>query len=252
MNSKLIWLSIVAVIISFFGGFYLANSLNGKEIAKLQTENEQLKKNPNGASQANSQSDSDPELSDDEIKQKIAEADKNSTNFQYQRNLGLAIYRYGTMKNNANLITESGRLLQRVYDNDPKDYDATVALGNVFFDLGYLLKNSQNLEKGREFYRKAIEQKPTDSDVQADLGISYYVAEPPELDKAAAQLQKTLDINPKHERALLFMTQTLIKQNKTAEAEKYLARLKEINPQTPTLAELNTQMSQGGGTIQKQ
>lgn len=251
MNSKLIWLSIVAVIISFFGGFYLANSLNGKELAKLQTENEQLKKNPNGAAPANSQNDSDPELSDDEIKQKIVEADKNPSNFQFQRNLGLALYRYGTMKNNANLITESGRLLQRAYDNDPKDYDATVALGNVYFDLGFLKKDAQSLEKGREFYRKAIEQKPLDSDVQADLGISFYVADPPELDKAAAQLQKTLEINPKHERALLFLTQTLIKQNKTAEAEKYLAKLKEINPKTPTLAELNTQMSQDG-TIQKQ
>lgn len=247
MNAKFIWLSILAIIISFFGGFYLANSLNGNEINKIRAENEQLKKTTTEQPQNNSEG----VLSDDEIRQKIAQADKNPADLPFQRNLGLALYRYGVMKKDANLIAESARLLQRVYDKNPKDYDATVALGNAFFDIGFFKKDSQSLQKGREFYLKALEQKPDDADVKTDLGISYYVAEPPDFERAAAELQKALETDAKHERALLFMAQTLLKQNNPAEAEKYLARLKAVNPQTPSLAELSSQISGDGNTIQK-
>jgi len=247
MNAKFFWLSILAIIFSFFGGFYLANSLNGTEINKIRAENEQLKK----TSTEQPQNNSEAALSDEEIRQKIVEADKSPERIEFQRNLGLALYRYGVMKKNADLIGESARLLQRVYDKNPKDYDVTVALGNAFFDIGFFKKDAQSLQKGREFYLKALEQKPDDADVKTDLGISYYVAEPPDLEKAVVELQKALETDTKHERALLFMTQTLLKQNKTAEAEKYLARLKAVNPQTPSLAEINSQISQDGNTIQK-
>jgi tetratricopeptide (TPR) repeat protein len=240
MNSKFLWLSILAVLLSFFGGFYLANSLNSTELNNLRAENEQLKK---GATQK-SQQNSDDGLSDEEIRKKIAEADKNPTNLPFQRNLGLALYRYGAMKSDANLVAESARLLQRVYDQNPKDYDVVVALGNAFFDIGFFKKDAASMQKGREFYQKALEQKPDDADVKADLGISYYVATPPDYEKAAAELQKALDTNPRHERALLYMTQTLLKQNKQAEAEKYHTRLKEVNPQAPALDQLNAQISQ--------
>ena len=247
MNSKILWLSIIAVIISFFGGFYLANSFNGSELNKLRAENEQLKKNVT----EKPQDDSEATLSDDEIRQKIAAADKNPTDLPFQRNLGLALYRYGAMKQDANLISESARLLQRVFEKDPKDHDVTVALGNAYFDIGFIKKDSQSMQKGRDFYLKALEQKPDDSDVKTDLGISYFVSTPPDFEKAAAELQKALAVNPKHERALLYMTQTLLKQNKQAEAEKYLAKLKEVNPQTPSLAELNSQISQDDNKNQK-
>jgi len=241
MNSKLFWLSIIAVIISFFGGFYIANSINGNEILKLRAENEQLKK---GSTPATPNDSTENTLSDEEIRQKIAEADKSPGNTPFQRNLGLALYRYGLMKKDANLISESARLLQRAYDKDPKDYDVIVALGNAFFDIGFFKKDAQSMQKGRDFYAKALEQKPDDADVKADLGISYYVSTPSDYEKAAAQLQKALETDPKHERALLYMTQTLIKQNKTSEAEKYLSRLKEVNPNTPSMAELTSQMAQ--------
>jgi tetratricopeptide (TPR) repeat protein len=246
MNSKFFWLSILAVLISFFGGFYLANSLNGNELLRLRAENEQLKK---GISES-PQNSTDNTLSDEEIRGKIAEADKNPTNLPYQRNLGLALYNYGAMKQNINLISESTRLLQRSLDGNPKDYDVTVALGNAFYDIGSTKKDSDILKKSRDFYSKALEQKPDDATVRADFGSTFIYSEPPDLERAIAELQKALQSDPKNQRALQFMTQTLLKQNKQAEAEKFLARLKEVNPQAPSLEELNAQISQEN-TIQK-
>jgi tetratricopeptide (TPR) repeat protein len=240
MTTKLLTLSIIGVLLSFIGGFLLANSLNRNEINGLRADNERMKKNQSGVPQ----NQTDETLSEEELRLKIAEADKSPNNFSYQRNLGLALYRYGAMRQDPNLIAEAARLLQRAYDNNPKDYDVTVALGNSFYDIGFFKKELSGFVKAREFYRTALEQKPNDADVRVDLGLSYYLAEPPELDKAAAELEKALEANPKQERALQFMTQTMIRQNKMAEAEKYLAQLREINPQTPALDEVAARMTQ--------
>jgi tetratricopeptide (TPR) repeat protein len=247
MNSKIIWLSIIGIIISFFGGFYLANSLNGNELLKLKAENEQLKKNITESPQ----NSADSNLSDEEIRLRIAEADSNPGNFGFQRNLGMALLSYGVMKQNTDLISDSARLLQRAYNNDPKDFDVTVALGNAFYDIGSLKNDSENFKKAREFYSKALEQKPNDPTVRADFGSTFVFIDPPDFAKATVELQKALQLDPKNQRALLLMTQTLIKQNNPAEAEKYLARLKEINPQTPSLTELSSQMAKEENTVKK-
>ncbi len=247
MNSKLFWLSILGIIISFFGGFYLANSLNGKELLKLKAENEQLKKNVT----ENPQNNPDNTLSDEEIRLRIAEADSNPTNITFQRNLGMALLSYGIMKQNTELISESTRLLQRAYDGNPKDFDVVVSLGNAFYDIGSLKNDGENFKKAREFYAKALEQKPDNATVRADYGSTYVFADPPDFNKGSAELQKALQQEPKNQRALLLMTQTLIKQDNPTEAEKYLARLKEVNPQTPSLSELSSQMAKEDKIIQK-
>lgn len=224
----------------------MANALNRNEINTLRAENESFKKES-----INPRNDKEPSLTDDEIRQKIVEADKNPNNFAFQRNLGLALFSYGAMKQDVNLISESTRLLQRTYNNNPKDYDVIVTLGNAFYDIASIKKDNESFNKSREFYLKALEQKPDDSNVRADFGSTFLFAEPNDLDKAITELQKALEINPKNERALLFMTQTLLKQNKKEEAEKVLAKLKEINPKTPNLNELNSRISQDSNTIQQ-
>jgi tetratricopeptide (TPR) repeat protein len=247
MNSKIFWLSVLAIIISFFGGFYLANSLNGNELVKLRAENEQLK----NSSAENPPKDSDGTLTDDEIRQKIAEADKNPGNLAYQRSLGLALLTYGAMKQNVDLITESTRLLQRAHDGNPQDFDVIVALGNAYYDIASLKNDVENFKKSREYYTKALDLKPDNASVRADFGSTFVFVNPPDFERAGVELQKALQTDPKNERALLLMTQTLIKQNKQAEAEKYLTKLREVNPKAPSLAELNAQMAREAETIQK-
>lgn len=239
MNGKVFWLSIIAVMVSFAGGFLLANALNRNEINELRAENGRLKSSENEPA-AN---DSGFSLTDEEVRQKIAEADRNPNNFAFQKNLGLALYRYAAMKQNADLLAEVGRLLTRAFENDPKDYETITTLGNIYFDIGYFKKDNAQFEKAREFYQKALEQKPNDVDVRTDLGLTYFLNAPPESEKALAEFQKSLQINPKHEKTLQVAAQTLLGQNKPVEAEKFLARLKEANPKNQYLAELEMQIS---------
>ncbi len=229
----------MAIIVSFVGGFLVANALNRNDLAALRTENDRLKNSQTQTAQNNSELS----LSDEEVRGKIAEADANPTDFKFQKNLGLALYRYAAMKQDSKLLADVGRLLNRAFENNPKDYDVTVTLGNIYFDIGYYDKNNQQFEKSREFYQKALEQKPNDSDVRTDFGLTYFLVDPPDFDRAVAEFQKSLQANPKHEKTLQVLAQTLIKQNKTAEAEKFIARLKEVNADNQYLPELETQIS---------
>jgi tetratricopeptide (TPR) repeat protein len=248
MNRKVFWLSIVAVIISFIGGFLLANALNRNELSTLRAENERLKNSQNETSQ----NQSGPNLSEEEIRERIAEADRNPNNFAFQKNLGIALYNYAAMKQDAELLAEVSRLLNRAFENDKQDYEVAVTLGNIYFDIGYFKKDNTQFEKSRQFYSLALQQKPNDANVRTDLGLTYFLVNPPENERAINEFQKSLQINPKHEKTLQVMTQAFLKQNNLPEAEKYLAKLKDVNPNNQYLAELESNLSQIKENSQKQ
>lgn len=240
MNIKALWLSIGLVILSFIGGFFLANALNKSELETLRTENNRLKNSQSNSSQ----NDAENTLSDEEIQKRIAEADQNPNNVQAQKNLGMALYRYASIKKDTKLLKEVSRLLNRAYEKNPADKDVTVTLGNLYFDIGYFEKDNDSLKKAREFYGKILEQTPNDVEVRTDNGLTYFLETPPQNDKAAAEFEKSLKENPKHEKTLLYLVQALLLQGKTQEAENYLAKLKEVNPNTPSLAEIQKQIAQ--------
>lgn len=247
MNSKAIQLSIVAVVISFIGGFFLANALNKNELETLRIENNRLKTTPNNSTIV----DSEINLSDEEIRRKITEADQNPDNLEFQKSLGTALYRYGSMKQDGKILAEAARILTRVYEKNPTDKDAAVMLGNSYFDIGYFQKNNENLVKARQIYLKLLEQTPKDFDVRTDFALTFYLQNPPDYEKAVAEMKKSLLENPKHDKTLQFLVQILLKQQKPQEAEIYLAKLKELNPNTPSLAEVQTQLEQSEKTNQQ-
>lgn len=235
MNTKTAGILILAIIISFFGGFYLANTLNKKEMEALK-----VGKNPAAASP---QDESEQTLTAEEIQQKLAEADANPDNLQFQRSLGMALYRYASMRQDAKLLSEVSRLLERVNEKNPTDREVEITLGNLYFDVGYFQKDNENLKKAQQIYQKILAKTPDDVDVRTDYGLTYFLQNPPEYDKASAEFLKSLEKNPRHEKSLQFLIQALIKQEKTREAETYLARLREVNPNTPSLSEIRAQIA---------
>ena len=226
----------------------LANALNRNDLNSLRAENERLKNNQVTAS-AN---ETEITLSEEEIARKIAEADQNPNNFAFQKGLGLGLYRYATVKQDAKLLEEVERLLSRANQLNEKDYDVIVALGNINFDVGYFKKNNEKFRLAREFYQKALEQKPNDPDLRTDLGLTYFLIKPPETDKAIAEFQKSLQANAKHEKTLQVMTDALLSQNKTSEAEKYLTLLREVNQMNEVLPALTAELAQRKSDLEKQ
>lgn len=228
---------IAACLAGLVAGFLLSNAVNRNEISVLRAEMEQLRKNA-GAS-GSGQSNANTTLSDEEINATIQRADENPTDFQTQRNHGIALYRYGAMKQDVKVLQQSIRILDRAADLRPDDYDVTITLGNAHFDIGYFAKDNESLAKARQIYARGLAAKPGDVDVQTDVGLTYFLETPPNLEMAAREFKKSLDRNPNHEKTLQLMIQTLAKQSKTSEAAEYLEKLRKLNPSSPAVAELS-------------
>lgn len=224
----------------------MANGLNRSEMDKLRAEIAGLQ-NSSKLDQVNPNQNAseDISLSDDEIKQKIAEAERSPKDFEFQKKLGVGLYKYAAMKRDNALLTEAEKILNRANQLNSKDYEVTVALGNLNFDLGFFKNEYQRFEQARKYYESALAQKPEDVEVRTEIGMTYLLQNPSDAKKAISELQKSLEKDPKHEKSLYFLTQAFLQEGNDAEAEKTLGKLKEINPETPSLEEVRNQLKQG-------
>jgi tetratricopeptide (TPR) repeat protein len=247
MNTKVFFVTLIAVFLSFAGGFLLANALNKSELDILKAENERLKNIQN----EDNESESEFTLAAEEIRKRIEEADLNPANIAFQKNLGIALYRYAIIKRDADLLDDVSRLLERVYKTENRDYETIVTLGNIYSDIGYYKKENEKFAKAREYYREALEQKPNDIDIRTYYGLTYFYETPPETEKALMEFQKSIKDDPKHEKTLQALTEALLSQNKNEEAERYLSKLREVNRDNPAINELSTQLNKNRNNQQQ-
>lgn len=239
MQSKHYIIIAIVGLVTFVGGFMLANTLNRSEVDRVRADLEEVR--------SQSKSQTDPQtglnLSSEEIDAKLAESDTNPQNFNFQKGLGIALYRYGAMKQDVSIIEKAIKPLIRANEIDASDNDVLVALGNSYFDLGYYKKENEPLAKARDYYAKALNSRPKDVELQTDLGLTYFLQQPSDLERAAAEFERSLTIDPKHEKTLQFYAQTLAKQGNTAKANEVIEKLKQVNPQNPSIPELMTLLS---------
>jgi tetratricopeptide (TPR) repeat protein len=235
VEKKVATIAILSLIAGVTIGFLLANRLNRTELDTLRSENARLK-----APAQNGPADEEPKLSDEELRSRIKKADDNPADIEYQKNLGVALYRYASMKRDVPLLKESTRLLKRVHAADATGVDINVALGNAYFDIGYFSQDAQAYADARQYYDASLRKKPDDSNVRTDYGLTFFLAEPPDYQRAAAEFNAALRIEPNNERALEFLTQTYVKLNEPENARKTLDQLKTVNPSSPSVAGLQT------------
>jgi predicted Zn-dependent protease len=240
VGSKFLLFSLIAVIASFAGGFLIANALNRSEMNALRLENERLKIESTESFEGKGETS----ISDNEIKDKIAEADQNPANFDFQKNLGLALYKYASMKQDTELLKESVRILTRADGLGKDDSEVAIGLGNACFDLGYFGKNNEELIKSREYYNRVLAEQPNDAEVRTDLGLTYFLIDPPDDEKAVAEFQRSLKSDPKHEKTLDFIIQALIRLNRVRDAENYLSQLRAVDPSSESITGLTAKIEE--------
>jgi tetratricopeptide (TPR) repeat protein len=78
----------------------------------------------------------------------------------------------------------------------PTDPAPRVQLGNLYFD-------AERYTDAVQWYEDALRLQPKDANVSTDLGVAYYYTNEP--DKAIAQFEKSLAIDPAHTKTMLNM-----------------------------------------------
>jgi tetratricopeptide (TPR) repeat protein len=119
----------------------------------------------------------------------------------------------------------------------PNDFELLAKLGDTNFDL-------QRYEEAEQWYQQALRIKPNDATVRMDLGLSYYLRTPRELDKAIAAYRDALRADARHEKTLQNLTQALLEKGDKAAAQTTLQQLAQVNPSNPALAQFRAQLSQ--------
>ena len=247
MGTRNLLISLVAVILSFAGGFFLGYAINRSDLNSLRAENEHI--NSEQAEQQKNVSESS--LSNDEIAAKLAEADQRPQDFAFQKKLGLALYKYGAMKQDTDVINDSIRLLARADSIRNSDHDVIVGLGNANFDIGYFNKQNDRLQQARSYYERALKQSPEDAELKTDLALTYFLIDPPDDERAIAGFKDALKTAPKQQKALEFIVQSLIRSNKKPEAAAYLDQLKKTNPNSDAIAGLTAKLNETLGSNAK-
>jgi tetratricopeptide (TPR) repeat protein len=70
------------------------------------------------------------------------------------------------------------------------------------------------------------------------LGITFVERSAPDFDRAVSEFQASLKTNPKHEPTLYNLGAAYFKQGNTAEANKILAELEAVNPNSQLVGRL--------------
>jgi cytochrome c-type biogenesis protein CcmH/NrfG len=84
--------------------------------------------------------------------------------------------------------------MRTVAEQNPKDAQPRVQLGNMYFD-------AERYTDAIAWYEEALKLTPGDANVSTDLGVAYYYTNQP--DKAVARFEQSLAIDPRHTKTLL-------------------------------------------------
>lgn len=218
----------LAGAVGFGVGFLVANSINRSEIDGLRAEAEAARQGPQSSV-----------LSNEEIDARIAEADAKPEDFEFQKKLGVALYRYALIKQDSALLARAERLLDRAWTLRPDDLAVARARADANFDIGYLDKNNERLVRARSMYAAMLERDPRDAGLLTDHALTHFLADPPELGEAESGLRAAHSADARYEKPLEYLIQVLVRAGKRGEAAQMLERLRTANPSNQSIAGLD-------------
>jgi tetratricopeptide (TPR) repeat protein len=110
----------------------------------------------------------------------------------------------------------------------PDDKEAMVKTGNAYFD-------GEKYEQAEKWYTEALKKDSKDIDVRTDLGLSFFLREPRDIDRAIKEYQASLAINPTHEVTLQNLAIAYSEKGDSTDLAQTIERLKKVNPNNPVI-----------------
>ncbi|MGE0393396.1 MAG: tetratricopeptide repeat protein [Vicinamibacterales bacterium] len=126
------------------------------------------------------------------------------------------------------LDEQKAAALKSIAEQDPKNVQVRTQLANLYFD-------SERYQDAIGWYEQAFALDSKNADISTDLGVSYYYTN--DADKALAQFDKSLAINPAHVKTLLNqgIVRAFGKQDMAGAAESW-QKVVDAAPGTPEAA----------------
>jgi hypothetical protein len=131
----------------------------------------------------------------------------------------------------APMLAEINALKEKV-TKDPKDADSWTRLGNIYHD-------ARMFQQALDFYTRVLELRPKDANVLTDTGICYQ--ELKQYDKSLEMFQRAQKADPTNWQSLYNTVVVAgLGLGRFDVADPALARLQQLRPDAPNLAELRS------------
>jgi tetratricopeptide (TPR) repeat protein len=232
MTKENVLFSAVGLLLGFIVGFFFANSINQRAAAPSRG---------NVANSSAAQSNSSlppghPDIAASEAQTNAApEADAAARKAREAPDDFDSQMRAAQLSYQANRFEDSGEFLLRANQLRPDNYEVVVALGNFNYDIG-------RYETAEKWYTAALLKKPDDINVRTDLGLTFFLRESPDIERAITEYRRSLERDPEHEPTLQNMIVALTRKGDLNEAQKFLDRLEKINPSHQKISMLREQL----------
>jgi tetratricopeptide (TPR) repeat protein len=230
MNKENVLFSIIGLLLGCIIGFIFANSVNQQGGVQRQPAT-------SGAARQNanlppdhpvipSNGVADQEGMQEQVTAQIQQARNEPNNFEAQVKAADLFYQI-------HRFDQAIEFLLRANQLRPDDYGTIVKLGNANFETG-------NYETAEKWYAAALIKNPEDINVRTDMGLTFYLRNPPDYERAIKEYRASLQRDARHEQSLQNLVVVLTRVGNVREAEEALAKLQEVNPANESISKLRS------------
>ena len=237
MNKDNALFGIIGLLLGVIVGFFFANSVIQRGPARPATASQSELPADHPAIPGNGSGDTSG--MQPAVKAALEKADREPDNFDAQMQAA-------QMYSRINQHDQAIQYLMRANKIQPDNYQVIVALGNSNFD-------SQNYDAAEKWYSAAIAKKSDDVDVLTDHGLTFMFRPQPDYDRAIAEFQKALKLDPKHEQTLQDLVVAYTGKKDATQAQATFDKLLEAFPQNSAIPDLRKKLDalKGGAQAKK-
>lgn len=110
----------------------------------------------------------------------------------------------------------------------PADIEPMIKAGNARFD-------AENYEQAEKWYLRALEKEPKNINVRNDLGLTFFLRTPRDIDRAIKEYNVSLAADPGHEITLQNLALAYSANGDKENLMPTLEKLKKVNPANPAI-----------------
>lgn len=230
MKKESIMFGVFGLVVGLVIGFMGANSLNrsaagqiaqapvGSTTAPSSNPNLPADHPPIGTTGADQPSSGAPQA---QVTAAIDKATQQPQNYEAQMTAADLYYQIQRYE-------DAGKFYEIAIKLKPGETEPLIKAGNAYFD-------GEKYDQAEKWYLAALQKNPNDINVRTDLGLTFFLRDPRDIDRAIKEYKTSLAIDPNHEITLQNLALAYTENGDKDTLVKTLERLKKVNPNNPVI-----------------
>jgi tetratricopeptide (TPR) repeat protein len=234
MDKNSVLTGIIGLLLGCIIGFLFANNLNQGAVAVGSTQlgSVPVQTAAAGGGATGSQNPNlppdHPQIAGNQPNVPLAQVTEALKNAEAQPNDFKAQLDAGDLYYQIQRYDEAAKFYERASKIRPDALEVMVKTGNAYFD-------AERFETAEKWYTAALAKNPNDPNVRTDLGLTFYLRNPPDVERAIKEYKISLEKNPNHELSLQNLVVALKEKGDTRAAQEAIDKLAKINPNNPVV-----------------